>query len=280
VQFELFRLSLLERGQRDLFAVFDGNSNPPRELWLRRIFSEKIAFQHRGDTFHYVPEPDVPDSPESVLILGRIGRQLSVRENEPPESGLHETVREAWRAARVFIDPTTHDDGQKVAIEDDSHIGKPKALLESLVEHINARVPAERYYMEVAGIVDPATFWDFVNANLGDVTVVEFDFVAPNMFGGEEFLDKELREMRNVENVRRTKVKLENSDGLKLNTDRIATGVTYATRGGGAVKAQTRQRKRYNSASKIKRVSVPEAELTESIVQLVRLIIDRAFTRR
>src|SRR5262245_33079503 len=132
MRYELVRLILLAR-DRDLFSP---PSMPPREQWLRRVFRVAIVFDHYANEFHYVPEAEASDS---HLIVGRIGRARPVVENEPPEEGLHEFERESWIAAGIIIDPTTHDDGQKVAIEDDRRVGKPGSIFKSLIRNINQR---------------------------------------------------------------------------------------------------------------------------------------------
>jgi hypothetical protein len=124
MQFELFHFSMIERGQGELF---DQSPAPVREKWLRDVFSQKITFMHRGEQFHYVPETGMGVDPHP-LIVGRIGRQVSMRENEPPEAGLHETHRIAWLASFLIIDPRSHAEGQKAAMQYREDIGKPLPL--------------------------------------------------------------------------------------------------------------------------------------------------------
>ena len=140
MQFELLRLSVLPRPQIDGFERKKGDGSPfTREEWLREVFSAKIPFVHRGETFHYVPIPN-RDPQGHVLIFGRIGRQVAVLENESPDSDLDDVERQSWRAARVFIDPYHHSDGQKAGVKLIAQIGKPIPLFESLSNSINNRV--------------------------------------------------------------------------------------------------------------------------------------------
>ena len=62
-----------------------------RADYLRRIFSERIDFLHRGASYVYVPVGDV-DWNEGPVILGRVGRVLQEVVNEPPEAGFAEIV--------------------------------------------------------------------------------------------------------------------------------------------------------------------------------------------
>lgn len=275
MQFEMMHLSMLER-QRELF---DPRVAISRENWLREVFGETIAFTHYKMPFHYVPETDktIVTAP---FIVGRIGRRISVTENDPPEQGMHETQREAWIAAEVFIDPQPHEEGQKAAVQYRDDVGRAFAIFDSLVQHINKNSePRHPYVIEVAPITDAQNFWDFATANKGAVTSVEFDLVTPNMFDGPENMDQEMKAMRDQERVRRLKFEIENPDSLELETPRIRTMVTYATKGGGNIKARAKNKKTYDSKKKAKVVPIPEPEVAdikarvEAVLQAVKMLI-------
>jgi hypothetical protein len=53
MQFEMLRLSLVERQQRHLFGPAEGEGLD-REAWLRRIFGQEIDFTHRSGRFHFL----------------------------------------------------------------------------------------------------------------------------------------------------------------------------------------------------------------------------------
>lgn len=278
MQFELLRMSLLMREQQDAFErKGPGGRTFSREEWLRVIFSEPIRFQHRKNEFHYVPE--TAEAADTGLLIGRIGRQLQVTENEPPEEGLHEMRRPAWRAALVIIDPTPHLDGQKVAFEHLSSLGSPLAVFTSLVDLINQRVPPEPFVIEPRPIVDERTFWDFVRAHPREITSVTFEFVAPNMFGTDDDYDREMREMQAHEKIQRAKLKLENPDGLELDTKRVDGAVKYIVRGGGSIRARTKRKQVYNSDRKIQKIVVEEAGAapSEQKPSLLRQIFGKVF---
>lgn len=262
MQFELLRLSMLIRVQMDGFERQKPDKTPyTREEWLREIFAQRIAFTHRRELFHYVPEMDIPGGEAGELIVGRIGRQIKVVENEPPDAGLHETERATWRAAMVLIDPRHHADGQKVAVEHIPQIGRPVSLFASLVTHINAG--SEPFMLEANAITNPQSFWNFVEAHQGDITSVTFEFIAPNMFGQTDDYDREMRDMKDKEKAQKAKLTIESEDGLNLKTERVKGAVNYAVRGGGMIKARTRRRQIYNSKDKAKKVTVPKSECDE-----------------
>jgi hypothetical protein len=268
MQFEMMHLSMLPRPQKDLFERIAVT----REAWLRDIFSEKITFMHFREQFFYVPEPDKTID-AAPLIAGRIGRRVSITENEPPESGLHETQRPSWAAASIFIDPRHHDEGQKVAFQYRDDIGQPLSIFLDLAKHINTNSePLQPYAIEVAPISDADSFWDFAAKNKGNVTCVAFDLVTPNMFDGPENMDKEMKEMRDQERARKIKFELENPDSLDLDTQRVKTIVAYAAKGGGNIKARAKGRKSYNSKKKIKTVTIDDPEQADAKSALMDVI--------
>ena len=267
MRYDLIRLILLIR-DRDLFSPTEV---PSREVWLRRIFGTEIMFQHYGNACHYVPETDTPETP---LIIGRIGRPRPVTENDPPEAGLREIQRDSWVAAGIIIDPRTHGDGQKAAIEENTRVGNPGGIFKSLVNNINERTD-EPYIIEANPIVDPNTFWQF-EEEPGEITSVSFDLYAPNMFGLRNELDKELRELRDNEKVREAKLTLENKDGLELRTERTQQTVDYTLEGGGNIRARTKRKKRYNSKQKTKKIVV-EQDASKNFIERVRAAVAQLF---
>ena len=87
-RFQLFRLSLLPRAQRDAFTPEE-----TREQFLRRVFGGEQRFGHYGAAMFYEPEPE---QQLAGIVLGRLGRRRVVEENLPPELHLAEVSREAW----------------------------------------------------------------------------------------------------------------------------------------------------------------------------------------
>lgn len=272
---EFMHLSLYERA--DLFVQMRTDGQPfTREQWLRYIFSARHDFSHRGSNFTYVPDPELSDD---SLVTGRIGREISVRDNEPPEQGMHEQIHPAWQASVVVLDPRTHDDGQQVVMQGREEIGKPIAVFQSLVSNLNGN-PESPYTIAAFGIVDPETFWDFVRENSGEVVSVSFEAVAPNMFNGKDDFERELRELRDKEKSQKTKVELLNDGGLNPDTERMHQVADYTLRGGGTIKARTSRKKRYNSKQKIKRAQIPEPPNPGSLAQHVVNFVKNLFRSR
>ncbi len=181
-----------------------------------------------------------------------------IAENEPPEGHLAPKESKTWRAALILIDPVHHGDGQKAAVEHVVPVGKPVPIFESLAAHINAG--DEPFVLEVNAIVPSETFWAFVKANRGEITSVQFEFVAPNMFGEADDYDSEMRDMQRHEKAQKVKLRLESKDGLDLDTKRIKQAADYTIKGVGSIEARTKKGKKYNSKDKAKKVSVPNKE--------------------
>lgn len=265
-RFELFRLSLIPRQQRDLLEGPD----PTREEYLRRVFGEQRRFKHYGTEFHYVPAPAVS---KADALIGRIGRPVIVEENESPDKGLEETTREGWKAAVLVLDPRHHDDGQKIAVGDDRKAGAPSGLLVALIEAINSDNERAAYAIEAAPIADLVSFWQFAERHKGEITKFTFEFVTPNMFGASDNIDEELRAFRDHENARKVTVSVSNQDGIVTDTERTRESVEYVARGGGLVRARTKKGSHYNSTNRTTSTSIDQNEESEQslLVRVSRL---------
>lgn len=274
VNLELMRLSLWPRGDVNARHAKGPDGKPIlREDWLREVFSTKLEFDYRGQKFFYVPTLDEIEAP---FVAGRIGLLSRVRENEPPEAGLEDTVRDRWKAIIVLLDPRSHKDGQKVAVEFGTGVAKPLPIFTALIRHINHIRPPTPYSLEVKAISPEVSFWDFVARNEGEVTSVTFEFLAPNMFGIEDDMDKEANDLKRFEKAKKAAITIESDSGLDLKTDRVERTVNYTSRGGGSIKASAKH-DHFNSNDTAQRVRVPEEPIgTDQAPRSLRSRIARA----
>lgn len=274
-QFELFHLSLLPRVQHDWIDV--APEKITRENWLRKVFGEEQPFSNYGADFHYVyTQPDA----EGMPIIGRVGRHVVREENRPPSEGLEDFSHDTWLAALLVLDPTHHEDGQKLAIQNVNNVGAPKSLVKNLIAAINARYPSGPYSIEVAQIIEERSFWQYVEENKGNITSMTLDFIAPNMFGSEDEFSNEMTAFKESEKAQKVKLTVANGDGIEPDTPRMRRAVQYATKGGGRIRARAKGKKSYNSDDSVKRsflddVRVSGIELVEAARNLTKRILGR-----
>ncbi|WP_146140322.1 hypothetical protein [Alsobacter soli] len=254
-------------------SLFEDRSEMSREEWIRKAFASSYVFANRSIFYHYVPHP--ADSP--TLISGRIGRSKTSVESTPPEQGLADVDREAWHSITLLIDPTEHGDGQKLIIECDKAVGNPSAILKGFCDEINNSGQAPlNYSIHIAPIADPETFWGFVRENEGDVTLVSFELIAPNMFGVASEFDAEMKALQAYEGAEKARFEIQSSNGLNLDTERVQETVAYSLRGGGEIVAKTRSKRVYRSKNKVRSTisSVSKREFKEMrISQKIKYLI-------
>ncbi|MGQ3356324.1 MAG: hypothetical protein ACT6XS_16990 [Phreatobacter sp.] len=268
MDFELLRLSLVKR-REDLFSL-----KIDRDVWLRRVLGDTVEFVHRNRPYTFVPQP----SDDGSYISGMIGRGIIVVENASPEEAFQLVTRPAYAASAILLDPTHHQDGQKVALQVKPNVGAPLAILNSLVKQINSN-STNPYTIYVETISEEKDFWNFVRENRGNVTSVTFEFFAPNMFDSEDEFDEELRQLREKENAQKVTMKLESPDGLDLETERVRVAANVATRGTGSIKARTRGKaKRFNSKDRGKRLKISENDNGEE-KSMIRSLIKAIFSK-
>jgi hypothetical protein len=257
-KFTLFHLSLIQLRQMDIES-FEGT----REQWIRHSLKESFSFSYRGGvTMHWVK---LPDELDDECIYGLLELKRPHERHEPPERGGAEILTEEWQGAYIIIDPTHHNDGQKVAVENDI-VGKPGAILGGLIDAINARTD-KSYTIEFEPIFDSRSFWRFARDNDHILKSITFDFVVPNMWGAEDGLDKDLKDTGKDTGADRVKVNFSGQQGISTKSDRIKDGVKYAERGAGNVEAKAPDGTPYSSKTKLKTTSVPKVEGDKTTVR-------------
>lgn len=269
-RFLLFRLSLMERSAPGLFAPAE-----KREDYLRRVFGQAREFEHYSNRFHYVPREDVD---AGNVIMAAIGRAVESDENLPPVDGFAEAKRQTWKASVFVLDPTDHEDGQKIALEIDPKVGSPAALLGSLVANINATTDGQ-YIIEAGGIPRGETFWAWANQPNRRVTDLTFDVPAPNgIFNTNARLRDELKAARQITGTQTVTLGLHSPEGLKTNVEPIADAVDYAESSGGKIRAKDADGNSFHSTTGQKSTTMPEdgdAPLIARVARQVNRILGR-----
>lgn len=243
-------LSLVEKSQASLLD-FRGT----REEWLRHSLQFEFSFRGWGGA-EYVW---VPKSRENYLIFGLIQGKKPYSFHDSPEEGGDEKQEEFWQGAYVFLDPQHHEDGQKLAIENDV-LGRPQALAKSLFDHISAREDAPFNCIPEL-IFDESDFWRFAEESGNVVKWVKFEFVVPNMWGPQNDLEEDLRDTGRDTGSDRVDVTFKGKNGVKTESEKVRDGVKYAGRGAGRVKARNFQGMPFSSDLRPTTVVVDDHEL-------------------
>lgn len=227
--FDQFHFSLIERDQLDLLVA-----PLEREKWLRYQFSKQFSFRHHGTEFFWVPW-QVSDE----FIVGVTERQKAQSQRTPPEEGGREFEGHVWMGAMVVIDPMHRPDGQKAVVEDHVSVGQPKAILSSLVAHINA-LPAQQYALYFKPLFRGDSFWRFAAKHGGRLEYVAFKFTVPNMiFNAGGGIKKGLQRIGNDTNAQEIEVKIESDDGVLADSKSVKEGIAYGEEGNARVTAKS-----------------------------------------
>lgn len=263
--FELFHLSLLQQMQKDMFL---DPRDPTREEWLRICFGRRFSFEHRTNVVHWVPAEI-----DSDLIAGNLVRSHPRRHHAPPDEGAMEVLSEEWQGSMVLIDPTHHDDGQKMSFERDETLGKPRSVLQSLAAHLNA-LPGAPYVIEPKPIFNEDSFWNWVAGHEYKLHSITFEFIVPNMWGSKSALDEDLKQLGEI-GVSRAKVTLDEGDkkdGVDARGQQIRDGVDYAAQGGGSITAKAKNGDGFSSTDNTSTAKLPPkgADRTGGIRGLVK----------
>lgn len=274
--FEQFRLSLVERDATLLDIIERPFGRPvSRQVWLQKVFTHEQTFTHRKQQFHFVPDFELTREVENIIV-GRIGRKRTSKENEPPESGLKETERQAWQAMFILVDARAHEDGQKAALERDQSIAQCLPVFKSLVNAINRSYPTRPYNIEVLPLSEESSFWAFAKDH-PEITRLTFEMIAPNMFGIHDDWDADMRELKATENADRARVQTESKDGMKVDTPRIHKGIEHVGRGTATLKARAKDRSSFSSDDAVKTVATPDKTDEISWNELLKMIVARIF---
>lgn len=262
--FSLMHLNLIGR-QRLLFGQFDGT----REQWLRHALSEEFNFTGWGGRELVWLPKRVKDG----LIFGLVQGRAHYSHHEPPSVGGAETSSEMWQGAYMFLDPTHHSDGQKLALENDV-LGKPNALAKALFDHLNDREDAP-YTIIPELIFDENDFWKFSSVNGDIMKYIRFRFVVPNMWGPQNDLDKDLQETGTETGAEKVDVTFSGQAGVTTHNQKVRTAVEYTQRGAGEIRARSMAGESFSSKSKPTVKSVPKADLDDATDDAVSAIASR-----
>ncbi|WP_152998858.1 hypothetical protein [Sphingopyxis sp. H115] len=269
-KFTLFHFSLIPIAQTSIMM----RTQDTREEWLRHALKIPFEFGHfAGMTLHWVPQGDADE-----CIVGLIQRTRVHELHQSPDEGGGEITKEEWQGAYVVVDPTHHDEGQRVAVENDV-VGKPSSLIKSLVKHINMLQEAP-YQIEIEPLFDASRFWAFANRHDNVMKKIDFDFVVPNMWSTESDLDADLRDTGRTTGAERVRVGFRSEHGVSTDNQKVREGVDYAERGAGTLSARAMDGTPFRSTkqpliSKIPAVKAGADAMLKYFAGLKRTILSR-----
>ena len=88
----------------------------------------------------------------------------------------------------------------------------------------------------------------------------------------------EVRDANKYERAQKLILGLLSKDGLNLNTEKVRRAADHTNKGAGSIKAATKDRKRYNSKDKAKKVTIPNKEIQNTATpSLISTLYSRIF---
>jgi hypothetical protein len=255
-EFSLFHISLIEISEPN-FETLRGVS---REDWLFSILSEPFYFSYYGGgRLYWVPQVN-----DTGLIIGVVERSRDRLQHLPPDEGGLEVMKKEWQGAYVVIDPYHHQDGQKMAIENDV-VGSPPTIVKYLSQYLNS-LEERPYEFEPRAIFDSSDFYAFLRENGNHLRVIKFRFVVPNMWNTAGRIDEELKATGTETGTEEVDVTFKSRRGLRGDSSRVTEAVEYTARGSGSVRATATNGAKYSSTKSPTKsqIEVPDADALES----------------
>lgn len=244
-----------------------------REQWLRTSLRKQFEFIGWGGR-EYVW---LPKSTEFALIFGLIQTRKPHTYHTSPSLGGEEVNEDFWQGAYLFLDPSHHEDGQKLAIENDV-VGAPNSLAKALFGHINALEIAP-YVIKPSLMFDKNDFWSFSEESGDRLKYVRFSFVVPNMWDPQSDLERDLRDTGKDTDSDEVEVAFKGSRGVKTRNQRIEKAVDYVSRGAGQIRAKNMENESFSSKARATKTSVPREELEvsdlDSVARVARTVLGR-----
>ncbi|MFH1555538.1 MAG: hypothetical protein ABII76_11820 [Pseudomonadota bacterium] len=260
IRFDLFRISLLKKHNPTLFALSE-----TREQFIRRVFSSRWNFSHYKNDFYYVPIPNKKET-----IIGKIGREVELEYNVSPSEGFHKQSMPAWRASTIVVDPTSHLDGQKLAMEQINTVGRSSSIINKMCTHIN-KTDNGLYEIEINPILTEGAFYDFASAQKTPISFLSITFTPPNgLWTSASSTKDEVKAVAEKTYATKVKTAISNPKGLNIDSEGVKEAISYAESGSGTIQARTTGGATFNSQSKQKIVTLAEDDrLSESDVEAI-----------
>lgn len=270
--FELYRYQLLPASQQqhDLFRepLSADQIRDRKNEFLNKVLSEELHFRHRGLDIKHIVE--LHDGPWFVF---KVGAHKSV--DRDTEEFKRERI-ESWPNLTVIVhnDPDT----QIIAISKNIKAFSSTAIVAKLIEH--ALTLALRSYgltIQVREQFEKNNFWSIIESNLGKITRVRFEMVAPNMANISRTLKIDFRQLNRESNCQKANLELEALPGaaleIKSDNELVDGCVEYASLGGGDIAIKIRGiKKEVRTSTTVKSVEIDELLIQSPNDQMLSII--------
>jgi hypothetical protein len=250
-RFYIYRYQLLARidPEKPQFVYMTPEKNYTNVEDLRKdknkIFFKminKIEFKwFRAEISHEIVYTDE----ETCLIRLAVNRPTVLRTEDFKSVSTND-----WPWIYIFIDNNPEKQFLVIEINSDAW-DSPDITINMLSRNINEFL--NRYYLlaEIEPLIEKNAFWEFVEKHKGQIKIIEFDMVSPNMSNISEKSNWPLREIRDQYNATRQKVRLENSvTSIVVQKDELIESMAdYSADGGGKTRFKIKGFRGYKSLS-------------------------------
>jgi len=213
---------------------------------ITNIFTKK-NFSFAEGKYHYVFKNKFGN-----IIWGKVAKRNDITRVSPPEQGLEEKIEDTYPNVDIFINTSDEKEtglskelGQVIAIRQDSAVFPVKnynGILPRMSKHINRSFLKDERSLFIVPIEKKHSgFWEYINEPDIELKKLEFEYIAPNLFGADDDLSEDLKKLNEKTNINKVKLELQSQDrtidkeGLK-NIETITQGVDYITAGQGKYK--------------------------------------------
>ena len=256
--FQYFTYFLNPLEQPALFKDKRDKNDILRDL-LRK---DRIEYESHGANLAFVLIHE-----KNNYFIGRLGKKASIRRNLPPEQNFEETLEESWPHCTVIINTNPdHGTGQKIAFEYKSNVfTSSHEQLKHFQDELNSHLFSFGYALSINPVTEEREFWHIIDQNKDKIERLTFTFNAPNLFGINNSLNQDLKDLQKEYSSTKVSLELENPDGRLVvpKNDLTKQSVEYITQGGGeySLKIKGKVRKVLKSKDNIKSKTFDDLEI-------------------
>lgn len=257
--YALFRVSVVPRLQASLFgeappaaARPDDEARAKAEV-VRRAFTTFAEFQHLRARLYLVHRHSADH-----FVGGYISKASSVRVRTSPMPREEPQLVLDHPRANYFLSLAPDESSQILAIQIVDAVGKPTAIIKSLIEHINlSSLADDNYHLVVFPILAKGDYIAAAKQYEGQITEVGFTFVVPNVRFLPSGLRETLEQARDEDGAQEVGYAVRNADGnVNAKSDRLTGMAEEAEQGLGSVFIRALKKIVYRSDQKVKSVDI------------------------